>query len=160
MLWNKLLVKQNWIINLQIYESSVITFTCLANWLDMLSICHVKSTFIQALAKTKSLCGPSYKLIGGKQGKRFSCIFPLGEYVITRLSKKCSALFFPTHFTWEWKNNKKNNYSTNIATAVFAFRWDCFYYSGRRLVSIFVKQEALILSFTSNFFLNADFHSA
>ena len=42
MSWNKLPAKQNWIMNLQMYESSVIAFTCLANWLDIFSICHVK----------------------------------------------------------------------------------------------------------------------
>ena len=47
------------------------------------------------------LCRPSFKLIRGKQGKQFSCVFSLflGEYVITRLSKKLFSLFFRMHFT-------------------------------------------------------------
>ena len=45
---------------------------------------------------------PSFKLIGGTQGRQFSCVFSLGEFVITRLSKKVFSLFFRMHFTYEW----------------------------------------------------------
>ena len=99
MLWNKLPAKQNTMINLQIYESRVKAFTCLANWLDIFSICHGKSLFTWALAELRHLCRPLFELIGGKQGKRFSWVFSLGEYIITRLSKRCSAFFFSTHLT-------------------------------------------------------------
>ena len=58
-----------------------------------------KARLFKHWQKLRRLYRPSFKLIGGKQGKRFSCVFPLGEYVFTRLSKKCSAFFFPTHFT-------------------------------------------------------------
>ena len=54
MLWNKLPAKQNGMINLQLYESSVKAFTCLANWLDIFSICHVKlSTFTKRWRKLR-----------------------------------------------------------------------------------------------------------
>ena len=99
MVWHKLPAKQNSMINLQIYESRVKAFTCLANWLDIFSICHVKRIFSYVLAKLRHLWRPSFKLIGGKQGKQFSCVFSLGEYFITKLSKKCSAFFFRMHFT-------------------------------------------------------------
>ena len=77
-----------------------------------------KARSLKRWRKLRHLCRPSFKLIGGKQGKRFSCVFPLGEYVISRLSKKCSAFFFPTHFTYEWQNN-----STNIAEDGRARNW-------------------------------------
>ena len=41
---------------------------------------------------------PSFKLIAGTQGKQFSYVFSLGEFVITRLSKKVFSLFLSYAF--------------------------------------------------------------
>ena len=75
-------------------------FTCLAilltyfQWEDAM-----QKARLSAGENWKRLCWPSFKLLGGKQGKQFSCVFSLGGYVSTRLSKKVCSLFFRTHFT-------------------------------------------------------------
>ena len=98
MLWNKLPAKQNGMINLQIYESSVKAFTCLANWLDIFSICHVKlSTFTKRWRKLrhwKLLCFfcPIRRQNGGY---RLELVWP--DIVPTGSSRR-SLLFFVPYF--------------------------------------------------------------
>ena len=78
----------------------LIAFTCLANWLDTFSICHVKIKRVKLKRWQKlKTHRPSFKLVGGTQGKQFSFVFSLGECVITRLSKQVFSLFFRMHFT-------------------------------------------------------------
>ena len=87
--------KQNWIINNLIYKYMnqvlLIAFTYLA-WYIFNMPCK-KRVYLKRWQKLKTH-RPSFKLIGGTQGKQFSYVFSLGEFVITRLSKKCSAYSF------------------------------------------------------------------
>ena len=81
--------KQNRIINNLIYKYMnqvlLIAFTYLA-WYIFNMPCK-KRVYLKRWQKLKTH-RPSFKLIGGTQGKQFSCVFSLGECVITRLSKK------------------------------------------------------------------------
>ena len=53
-----------------------------------------KARLLKRWRKMRHLCGPSFKLIGGKQGKRFSCVFSLGEYVLLDYQKSVQPFSF------------------------------------------------------------------
>ena len=98
MLWNKLPAKQNGMINLQIYESSVKAFTCLANWLSYIfnMPCKTKHVY-KALAKIETLKTFVFFCPIRRQngGYRLELVWP---DIVPRGSSPRSLLFFVPYF--------------------------------------------------------------